>query len=797
MKKLKRSNNKSPKHRIKLHYFTKITSGNIDKDQKVSLPNSTTPPEPSRSSTTSSLSAFSTTRWLRRNKLRETPSGNLDARNSQINGINLKKNNILDSNLIQTHPPPNRDHTGSPEDNEEGTQINSNISEIPNSENLHSEPSSSITVQNIEADMNLPPSSPRTLSSIKDRSFNRATLTDDGIMITSQGHSTSGGRGDLQSKHFHGCNHSVSSFQSTPSSCFETTSLISCVTCLSDNNSVEHRNRRHSNHSTDTAGLLNEDLEEIPYSSVNGKLMVNTVIPYGRILYAKYLENPYGYRDSSSNGSANEETGISPQLEDPATGNPPASQTKSGDDVVGAQTLNGDDNRDSSAPGADVEDDDNYQLIEITFAKPRRHDVVPKRLTLLISHYSTSPETNVVEEIMGRSYKNAKSNRSILVIINPHGGQGKAKKLFMTKCRPILLASRCSIEIAYTKYGRHAIDIAREVDISKYDTIACASGDGIPYEVINGLYQRTDRAAAFNTLSITQLPCGSGNAMSVSCHWTSNPSYAALSLVKSVESRIDLMCCSQPSYFEEFPRLSFLSQCYGVIAESDINTEFIRWLGPTRFELGVAFNVIQRKKYPCDVWVKYAAKTKDDLKVHYLEHKRKRRRELEEEYDDNSQLEEVISRDSDFVTTEDDFKLKFPYDHGVPGDWEKLDSSLTDNLGIFYTGKMPYMAADAKFFPAALPNDGAIDLMMTDARTPVTRIAPILLALDKGTHVLQPEVIHTKILAYKIVPKVQSSLFSVDGERFPLEPLQVEVLPKICKTLLRNGTYVDTEFETM
>ena len=126
-----------------------------------------------------------------------------------------------------------------------------------------------------------------------------------------------------------------------------------------------------------------------------------------------------------------------------------------------------------------------------------------------------------------------------------------------------------------------------------------------------------------------------------------------------------------------------------------------------------------------------------------------------------------------------------------------MDSELTDNLTIFYTGKMPYIAKDTKFFPAALPADGTIDLVITDARIPVTRMTPILLSLDKGSHVLEPEVIHSKILAYKIIPKVESGLFSVDGEKFPLEPLQVEIMPMLCKTLLRNGRYIDTEFESM
>lgn len=294
--------------------------------------------------------------------------------------------------------------------------------------------------------------------------------------------------------------------------------------------------------------------------------------------------------------------------------------------------------------------------------------------------------------------------------------------------------------------------------------------------------------------------------MSVSCHWTSNPSYAALCLVKSIESRIDLMCCSQQSYYASFPRLSFLSQTYGVIAESDINTEFIRWMGPARFELGVAFNVLQRKKYPCDIYVKYAAKSKNELKIHYLAYKNRDDTNDNNENDIENDIENG-NRDGSGtgsegsskkrMVTEMDFKLKYPLDNGIPQDWEKIDPSITDNLGIFYTGKMPYIAADTKFFPAALPSDGAMDLVITDARTPVTRMAPILLGLDRGSHVLQPEVIHSKIVAYKLIPKITSSLFSVDGEKFPLEPMQVEILPGLCKTLLRNGSFVDTEFDSI
>ncbi|CCD26805.1 sphinganine kinase LCB5 NDAI_0I02370 [Naumovozyma dairenensis CBS 421] len=583
---------------------------------------------------------------------------------------------------------------------------------------------------------------------------------------------------------------STTSFRSSTESQFETASLISCVTCLSDtpgNNSSSLNSTISSNINENGNANDAHNHHRHHTSSINGQLPNNVVIPYGRILNAKYVdemdkENRYKI---PKNGS---------------------------------------------------------RLVEITFAKPRRHDVIPKCLTLLIeplnsqSHtylYSqtqaqtreeeeeeaTSMEHDIIEEIFKRSYKNTKRKRSILVIINPFGGKRKAKKLFMTKARPLLLASDCFLEVHYTKYVGHAIEIAKEMDIDKFDTIACASGDGIPHEVINGLYRREDRVKAFNKLTITQIPCGSGNAMSVSCHWTNNPSYATLCLIKSVEVKVDVMCCSQPSYVDEHPKLSFLSQTYGVIADSDINTESFRWMGSARFELGVAFNILQRKKYPCDIYVKYAAKSKNELRSYYLEHKRKNHDYLNDSYNFRYELEEqqtgsIYANDDaiidgmtdiddnyndehDDTVTEEDFKIKYPYKDGIPDDWERIDSKITDNLGIFYSGKMPYVAADTKFFPAALPSDGAIDMVITDSRTPFTRMAPILLALDRGTHVLQPEVLHSKIKAYKIIPKVSNGLFAIDGEKFPLEPLQVEIMPKLCKTLLRNGSFVDTEFDSM
>lgn len=484
---------------------------------------------------------------------------------------------------------------------------------------------------------------------------------------------------------------------------------------------------------------MDEDIAEAP--------TVSDTIPFGRILGARY-------RDSSANSQTHETEGLL--------------------HGIGHQ-----------------------RYIDLTYACMKDHHVVPCTVPLQIDYVPMAHENpDLVELIIEKSYQNVKRNRSILVIINPHGGKGKAMHIFKKRIEPILIASECSFELMETKYSRHATDIAREIDLEEFDTIACASGDGVPYEVINGLYMREDKVDAFNKITVTQLPCGSGNAMSISCHWTDNPSFAALCLVKSVESRIDLMLCTQPDSEDPEPKLSFLSQTYGVIAESDINTEFIRWMGPLRFDIGVAFNVLQKKCYPCDIYVKYAAQSKRELSVHYTKNKTTQYLEFENLITET----DTESSDSGIPVeniTEENLRIKYPVEDGIPNDWVKLDDEIGNNLSVFYTGKMPYVAANTKFFPAALPADGTFDMIIMKANLPVAKSFPILLSIDKGEHVLDSEVIHSKVLAYKIIPKIENSLISIDGERFPCKPLQVEVLPKLCKTLLRNGKYIDTDFDML
>lgn len=419
----------------------------------------------------------------------------------------------------------------------------------------------------------------------------------------------------------------------------------------------------------------------------------------------------------------------------------------------------------------------------------------PFKINIDIENRLNESNDNIISNIMGKSYKDSQPGKSVLVIVNPNSGQGKAIKLYHTEVEPILKIANYKIDILKTLYNKHAEEFVKELDINKYDMIICASGDGIPHEVINGLYLRKDRAQAFNKLVITQCPCGSGNAMSLSCHHTLVPSVAAFELIKNPVVKCDLMALSMKN---RPTKLSFLSQTYGVIAEADIGTEWMRFIGQVRFDLGVLSKVLSRAKYPCSIAVKYLTKTKEELNEYYEKH-----------YDGLNSVLSGATDESNKLLTEEDFNLQY-YDGNLQDDelpkdivgdtgykWDWIDQDICSNLGIFYSGKMPYISKDVNFFPAALPNDGSIDIVVTDARTNLIQTADALLSLDKGLHVWKEEVQHYKVRAFKLVPKLygRKSFISVDGESFPFETFQVEILENIMKTTMSNGEFKETGFK--
>lgn len=372
-----------------------------------------------------------------------------------------------------------------------------------------------------------------------------------------------------------------------------------------------------------------------------------------------------------------------------------------------------------------------------------------------------------------------KLQKHFLVIINPKSGSGKARQVYEQECAPVLAMAHCKTTIIETTHRSHATEYVRDLEFFSpdsgdkiYDAIICCSGDGIPHEVFNGLAQRRDSRYVLANVPIAQLPCGSGNAMAFSVHGHRSPSAVSLGFVKAQTMAIDLMLMTTAG--KPSKTMSFLTQTFGLIADADFGTTYLRWMGQSRFNLGVATRILTMKQYPCDLYIKYVHKTKESVQEHV------------ETYQANSSTElhdpQARELDTRYGTADDP----------VPTDWDHVDGSDTF---MFYTGNMPWISIDTLMFPAVLPADGCMDLIISKTSMPRATTAKMMLSLETGAHVDLAGVQYSKIEAYRLVPKSSAEgLVAVDGEFVSGASFQVEVVPKCARLLSPTASYYPSGF---
>ena len=218
-----------------------------------------------------------------------------------------------------------------------------------------------------------------------------------------------------------------------------------------------------------------------------------------------------------------------------------------------------------------------------------------------------------VEALLSRAYGRAARRRRAYVLVNPHAGPGGATRKWETQVRPLFAAARMEMTVVTTEYSGQAVELCEQLDVDAYDVVVPCSGDGLPHEVFNGLGRRPDARRALGRIAVCHIPCGSGNAMACNLYGTHRPSAAALAIVKGVATPMDLVSVTHG----DRRTLSFLSQSLGIVAESDLATEHLRWMGEARFTWGFLQRFLAKKVYPCDLAVKVEIEHKDAVKSHY------------------------------------------------------------------------------------------------------------------------------------------------------------------------------------
>ncbi|XP_054159202.1 sphingosine kinase 2-like [Oppia nitens] len=333
-------------------------------------------------------------------------------------------------------------------------------------------------------------------------------------------------------------------------------------------------------------------------------------------------------------------------------------------------------------------------------------------------------------------------HKPLMFIVNPKSGRGRALKIFEDFVKPLLKESETLYELQITDHANHALELMRDTDdLTRYRAVVVVSGDGLLYEVVNGLTKRMDTITEERlpvTLGI--IPGGSGNGLAHSVN------QAFLNHQKAVDSIYDCVLHVLQGHplpmdlvrvtTEQNVYFSFLSLGWGLMADIDIESERLRALGEPRFTIYALYRSFALRK--------------NRARLSYLP--------TQTDSSDVPVLAEPVGKD-----------------------WVTID----DQFIQIYASYQSHINSTAIFAPEATLDDGIIWLLFLRSKVSRRQVIQFLLALEKGRHPALPYVDFVPVRAFRIEPYNNIGKMTVDGELVESGPIQAEVVPRMATILTR------------
>jgi sphingosine kinase len=172
--------------------------------------------------------------------------------------------------------------------------------------------------------------------------------------------------------------------------------------------------------------------------------------------------------------------------------------------------------------------------------------------------------------------------------VNPYSGKKRALMVSSAVLQPLLEEAGLPYEIFITQRPNHSREfIAQDSPdlLDKYSALVIVSGDGLVFEVIQGLHERPDWEKAIQ-IPIGIVPGGTGNGLTRSLAYYNCETYenegqlqSSLNIIKAKTMPMDLTKVTTSTGKTIH---SFLSIGWGYFSDCDIGSEFLRFLVSTK-----------------------------------------------------------------------------------------------------------------------------------------------------------------------------------------------------------------------
>ncbi|XP_061472283.1 sphingosine kinase 1 isoform X2 [Rhineura floridana] len=380
----------------------------------------------------------------------------------------------------------------------------------------------------------------------------------------------------------------------------------------------------------------------------------------------------------------------------------------------------------------------------------------------------------------------------VMVILNPQSGSGRALHLFKSQVQPMLMEANIGFTIFITEKRKHAWDLVREANMSRWDALVVMAGDGLLYEVINGLMERPDWESVIQK-PLCILPGGSGNALAASLnHYYSKGQFIKEELLmnctyflcKGLHAPMDLVSLHTASGKRLF---SFLSFGWGFVSDVDIASERYRKLGGARFTVGTFQLLTTLQVYkgrlsylPSDDQSPSSDSSSSAEEPSSLSVQHAAQVSFSSKKSLYSLAPSVSAPSSESSVLED--SLLVPFEQPVPKYWTVVpEEEFVSVIGIQHS----HVGADFILAPKAKLYDDAIHLFYVTAGVSRLAMVKFFMAMEKGTHLAlnNPHLHYVPVKAFRLEPLVCKGSMTVDGEVLACEPVQGQVHRRLTRII--------------
>jgi diacylglycerol kinase (ATP) len=185
----------------------------------------------------------------------------------------------------------------------------------------------------------------------------------------------------------------------------------------------------------------------------------------------------------------------------------------------------------------------------------------------------------------------------LLMVFNPQAAYGRARRALADVTSE--LERFAQVDVALTTGPGDAVRRVAETNLSGYDGLIAAGGDGTLFEVLNGLYRRPPE----QRVPLGLLPVGTGNAFARDLGLRSGDWRKGIGLIRAGDlRRVDVGRAEPAGDAGSWPALHFLNIIgAGLPVDAMRAAERIKYVGRHAYSLAAFWRAMMLKSYPLRV----------------------------------------------------------------------------------------------------------------------------------------------------------------------------------------------------